>query len=97
MKTVLKMVALLSLLLNLYYYAVLAYIRSAFDSYQDRIDQFPNYFGHIPATNTLLFLAIFTLVSIILVGIKDIFKPSVRVVFAVVQAVAFAFYLWQLM
>src|SRR5690554_4302730 len=97
MKTILTIVVWLSLLLNLYYYAVIMYIAQAFDSYEVRTDQYPAFFGHTPATNTLVFLALFTLLSIIIVAMKDIFTHRARVVFVVAQSIAFAFYLWQLM
>lgn len=97
MKNVLKIIALLSLIVNVYYYAVLTYISLAYNSHGDRTDQYPTYFGHIPATNTLLFLVLFTLLSIIIVGLKDVFPHRMRVLFSAVQALAFALYLWQLM
>ena len=65
MKTILTIVVWLSLFINLYYYAVLIYIGLTHGSYQDRIDQFPTFFGHIPATNTLLFLVLFTLFQLL--------------------------------
>lgn len=97
MKTILSIVVWMSLLLNVYYYAVIMYVGLAFDSFTDRTDQFPAFFGHTPATNTLLFLALFTLLSIIIVAMKNIFTHRGRVVFSVAQTIAFAFYLWQLM
>jgi|GEM_PF-4919087 len=97
MKTILTIVVWMSLVLNVYYYSVLTYINLVFEDYKDRIDHSPAFFGHTPAMNTLLFLVLFTLLSIIIVAMNAIFTHRARVVFVVVQSIAFAFYLWQLM
>lgn len=97
MKKILLVLVFLSLLINVYYFALWTYSFYSFEQYDERLSHFGRYFPLVPPQENVWFLVLLTFLSILIVGIKDILRPRVRIAFVVVQAIAFALYLWSLL
>ncbi|RZL05307.1 MAG: hypothetical protein EOO89_26785 [Pedobacter sp.] len=97
MERILKYLTYLSLIINVYFYALWTYVCLLYDQYEQRTEQFSTYFPLVPPTNNILFLALLTFGSIMLMGLKRYLDGPKRIIFIVFQGLALLLYLWQLM
>ncbi len=97
LEKIFKALAYISVFINIYYYLLFIVVFNSNTSDQQQIEIFSSYFPLIPPVNNLLYLVIYTLMSIVIFGVYNYKFSALIKIITVLQSVFMFLFLWQLL